>query len=80
MKRLVTIVLLLGGLLLTGCSAGADDVSGTQSADSGSSASLEFNATTISGDPFAVGSLDESAAIEEFADAVPASAVAGLAG
>ncbi|WP_323793017.1 TlpA family protein disulfide reductase [Nocardioides sp.] len=115
MTRLVTIVLLLGGLLLTGCSAGTTDSSGTQSADGSSAASLEFNATTISGDPFAgeslsgkptvlwfwapwcsacrnqapgvselattygdevnvvgVGSLDESAAIEEFADAVPA--------
>lgn len=115
MKRLVTIVLLLGGLLLTGCSAGATADAGTLSDDGASSASLDFNATTIAGDPFAgesladkptvlwfwapwcsacrsqapgvseiaatygdrvnvvgVGSLDESAAIEEFADAVPA--------
>lgn len=111
MKSLVAIALLLGGLLVAGCSAEASE---TDTAPSSESA-LDFTATTVSGDPFdgasldgkptvlwfwapwcptcrnqasgvsdladtygaevnvvGVGSLDESAAIDEFAAAVPA--------
>lgn len=54
MKRLVTIALLLGGLLVAGCSAEASETAGAPSTAS----ALVFTATTVAGEPFDGASLD----------------------
>ena len=54
MKSLVAIALLLGGLLVAGCSAEANETAAAPS----SATTLDFNATTVSGDPFDGASLD----------------------
>lgn len=48
MKRLVTIVLLLGGLLVAGCSAEASETSNAQSSET----VLDFTGTTVEGAAF----------------------------